>query len=41
MPHRTEGMPASVLAVDYQRNAELLESDVGRKVLAVSSWLRC
>ncbi|MFC4468947.1 hypothetical protein ACFPH6_31240 [Streptomyces xiangluensis] len=31
VPHRTEGMPASVLAVDYQRIVELLESDVGRK----------
>lgn len=35
MPHRIEGMAASVLAADYQRIVEVLESDAGR------AGLRC
>ncbi|MFH8343025.1 hypothetical protein [Streptomyces sp. AM6-12] len=31
VPHRTEGMAVSVLAVDYQHIVELLGSDVGRE----------
>ncbi len=31
VPHRTAGMAASVLAVDYQRIVGLLESDAGRE----------
>ncbi|MFF4550589.1 hypothetical protein [Streptomyces sp. NPDC001435] len=31
VPHRTEGMAASVLAVDYQHIVGLLESDAGRE----------
>lgn len=31
VPHRTEAMTASVLAVDYQHIVELLESDAGRE----------
>ncbi|MFD7283735.1 hypothetical protein ACFV80_43780 [Streptomyces sp. NPDC059862] len=35
VPHRIEGMAASVLAPDYQRIVEVLESDAGR------AGLRC
>ncbi|MGW7387115.1 hypothetical protein [Streptomyces sp. NPDC054794] len=35
VPHRTEGMAASVLAPDYQHIVEVLESDAGR------AGLRC
>ncbi|MFJ2722697.1 hypothetical protein [Streptomyces sp. NPDC087437] len=31
VPHRTEGMTASVLAPDYQRIASVLESEAGRE----------
>jgi hypothetical protein len=35
VPHRTEGMATSVLAPDYQRIVEVVESDTGR------AGLRC
>ncbi|MGW0602300.1 hypothetical protein ACWD11_35120 [Streptomyces sp. NPDC002776] len=35
VPHRIEGMASSVLAADYQRIVEVLESDAGR------AGLRC